>query len=348
MTKIAFRKDIQKNEFLNVLKGYERENFEVEVRYDPLLGNTSIYNKLLKGKVKVIFGNSDQSLVDEMVKASEKNCILCGDRIEKNTPKYPEEICPLGRIYEGEAVLFPNLFPIAKYHAVISISKAHFLRLSEFKPEIISNALTAAKIFIDSVYRNDSSCLFVTLNANYLFPAGASFVHPHLQLLISTMPYSHHKKLIDGCFEYYNTHKTRYFNDLLSEEKKIGERYISQKGNWHWLASFAPLGSNEIIGVHEFLNDFVALSDIDIKELAEGISEVLEYYERLSFLSFNFTIFSVRNSQNLKGFNCLIKLVTRQNLYQNYRNDDYYLQKILQSELMITLPEELASGLKKS
>ncbi|MBS4060979.1 MAG: hypothetical protein KG029_11320, partial [Bacteroidetes bacterium] len=55
---------------------------------------------------------------------------------------------------------------------------------------------------------------------------------------------------------------------------------------------------------------------------------------------------SVRSSSVERGFNCLIKIITRQNLYQNYRNDDYYLQKILHSELMISLPEELASGLK--
>ncbi len=346
MTKITFDKHLQKQEFLNIFKGYEREVFEVEVRHDPLLGNTSIYNKLLKGKIKVIFGTSDHGLIDEMVQASEKNCILCPDKIENNTPKYPEEISTTGRIYQGEAVLFPNLFPISKYHAVISVSKAHFLRLSEFSTEILSDALTAARIFVNSVYKNDISPLFITLNANYLFPAGASFVHPHLQLLISTVPYSYHKRLLDACDKYHNTNHSNYFNDLIIEEKMIDERYISQKGNWHWLASFAPSGSNEIIGIHEFMDDFEALSEHDIKQLSSGISEVLNYYEKMGFLSFNFTIFSVRNSQNQKGFNCLVKLITRQNLYQNYRNDDYYLQKILQSELMITLPEELASGMK--
>lgn len=348
MAKINFERHLQKQEFLNVLKGYDKESFEVEVRCDPLLGNTSIYNKLLKGKAKVLFGSSDEGLIDEMVRGSEKNCILCDGKIENNTPKYPEELSASGRIHQGEAILFPNLFPIAKYHAVISVSKAHFLRLGEFSPELISDAFTAAWIFANSVYKNDHLPLYITLNANYLFPAGASFVHPHLQLLITTIPYSYQKRLSDACRLYYKENNSNYHNDLIDEEKKIDERYISQKGNWHWIAPFAPSGSNEIIAVHEGQGDFGELSTADIMDVSSGISEALSFYEKMGFLSFNFTLFSVRNSPDEKGFNCLVKMMTRQNLYQNYRNDDYYLQKILHSELMISLPEELALGLKNS
>lgn len=43
---------------------------------------------------------------------------------------------------------------------------------------------------------------------------------------------------------------------------------------------------------------------------------------------------------------CVFKIVNRQNLYPNYRNDDYFLQKLLHSELVITPPEELASRLR--
>jgi hypothetical protein len=39
--------------------------------------------------------------------------------------------------------------------------------------------------------------------------------------------------------------------------------------------------------------------------------------------------------------------VNRQNLYPNYRNDDYFLQKLLQTELILTLPEDLAAEARK-
>ncbi|MBF0506921.1 MAG: hypothetical protein HQL09_08795 [Nitrospirae bacterium] len=40
------------------------------------------------------------------------------------------------------------------------------------------------------------------------------------------------------------------------------------------------------------------------------------------------------------------KIISRQNLYPDYRNDDYFLQKLLHSELIINLPEELAFKLR--
>lgn len=345
MSKISFDNHIETQEFLNVTKGYAREPFEVEIRFDPLLRNTSIYNKLLKGKIKVLFGISDQGLIDEMVKESQKGCILCNNKIETTTPKYPEELIESGRINFGESSLFPNLFPIGKYHAVIAISKAHFLRLGEFHPRLLADAFLAAQVFVRQVYNNDSSPLYVTLNCNYLFPSGSSMVHPHLQLLITTIPYSFHKRLSDACLAYYEQNNSNYFNDLILEEKKRNERYILNIGSWHFIASYAPSGSNEVIAVHESKSDISGLSTSDIHDIATGISKILGYYEKMGFLSFNFTFFSNRYS---KGFNCLLKIITRQNLYPNYRNDDYYLQKILQSELIIILPEELASGIKQS
>ena len=42
----------------------------------------------------------------------------------------------------------------------------------------------------------------------------------------------------------------------------------------------------------------------------------------------------------------MVKIVNRQNLYPNYRNDDYFLQKMLRTELVLNLPEELAGKAK--
>jgi hypothetical protein len=55
-----------------------------------------------------------------------------------------------------------------------------------------------------------------------------------------------------------------------------------------------------------------------------------------------FRSYSVRQPQAGEGHRCVLKIINRQNLYPNYRNDDYFLQKMLQTELIITQPEELA------
>ena len=346
MSKIKFENFDTELTLLNPFRDFSEESHTVKVRKDPLLGDISVYNPRLKDKVKFFFGDCDPDLVEELVEDSTKNCIFCGDMIGKNTPRYPSNLVPEGRIRTGEAVLFPNLFPIGKYHSVIRLSIAHFLKLSEFRPEIIENGLKAAQTFIKLVYNYDPSALFVAVNANYLFPSGATLVHPHLQMLITPTAYSYHERLIQASRSYHQEHGSEFYTDLIAEEMKRGERYVSRRGGWHWLTAFSPMGMNEVIAIHERESDFGLLSDTDLMILAEGISRVLFFYESLCHLSFNYSIFSVRGPSSQKSFRCLLKIISRQNLYPNYRNDDYFLQKLLHSELIINLPEELASGLR--
>ncbi len=346
MSRIRFENIETELTLLNPFKDFSEESHTVNVCKDPLLGDISVYNPRLKDKVKFFFGDSDPGLIERMVGESAKTCIFCPDRFEKNTPQYPSSLVPEGRVRVGEAVLFPNLFPISKYHSVIILTRSHFLRLSEFGHEIIENGLKAAQKFVNLVYKTDPSALFVAVNANYLFPAGATLVHPHLQMLVSPIAYSYHERLIQACRSYYHDNSSIYHLDLIHEEKDIGSRYVARAGGWHWLTAFSPMGNNEVIAIHEGESDFGLLSDTDLRTLADGISRVLAFYESLRHLSFNYSIFSVRKSASEKGFRCLLKMISRQNLYPNYRNDDYFLQKLLHSELIINLPEELASGLR--
>ncbi len=346
MEKISFESVESCFTILNPQQNFTEETHKVEVRKDPLLGDASVYNPFLRDKAKAFFGDNDPELVRRLVDESAKTCIFCGDRIEKITPKYPPTIVPEGRIRRGEAVLFPNLFAIGKYHAVIALSESHFLKLSEFTTEIIGDGLTVVRDFINAVYRNDESVQFATINANYLFPGGASLVHPHLQVLLTPVAYSYHARIIEACRSYHKRNLTTFHVDLLEEEKNRGIRYVAHLGNWHWITAFSPLGSNEVTAVHETVSDFTYLTDADIRALAKGISKVLAFYESLGHLSYNYSLYSVRQPQAGEGHRCVLKIVNRQNLYPNYRNDDYFLQKMLQTELIINLPEELAGKLR--
>ena len=347
MPEIKFVSYESETQILNPFTGFAEETHIVEVRTDPLLGDKSVYNSALKDKVKFFFGECDTVLIEKLVEDSAKTCIFCSGNIEKTTPRYPQNLIPEGRIRIGEAVLFPNLFPVGKYHSVIALSKAHFLKLSEFSPEIIVNGLRVAQQFVNTVYALDQDTAFVAVNANYLFPAGATLVHPHLQMLITPTAYSYHERLIKACNSYQRGNGSEYYPDLIEQERNIGTRYIAQTGKWHWMASFSPMGNNEIIAVHEIENDFGELTDPDLIKLASGISNVLSLYDELGHLSFNYSVFSAIKSHSAKGFRCMIKMISRQNLYPNYRNDDYFLQKLLQTELMINLPEELALKARK-
>ncbi len=346
MSKIRFEISGTNLTLLNPFRDFSEEVHTVEVRRDPLLGDISVYNPCLKDKVKFFFGDCDSGLVEKLIEDSAKNCIFCGDMVEKSTPRYPSNLVPEGRIRIGEALLFPNLFPIGKYHSVIRLSNAHFLKLSEFRPAIIENGLKAAQTFINLVYAHDPLASYAAVNANYLFPAGATLVHPHLQMLITPTAYSYHERLIRASQAYYQEHGSEFYPDLIEEEKRLGERYVAHRGAWHWLTAFSPMGNNEVIAIHEGESDFGLLSESDLATLAKGISRILSFYESHGHLSFNYSIFSGRDASSQNGFRCLIKIINRQNLYPNYRNDDYFLQKLLHSELIINPPEDLALELR--
>ena len=346
MSKIAFDSVERTFTILNPQADFKEETHCVVVRRDPLLGDTSVYNPFLENKARAFFGENDVALIEKLAQESAKTCVFCGDRIEKSTPRYPTELIPSGRIRVDEALLFPNLFSIGQYHAVVALCRAHFLKLSAYEPILIENGLMATQQFLKSVYARDESALFTTVNANYLFPAGASLVHPHLQMIITPLAYSYHARMLEACRNYYGTNGSAYHSDLIAEEKKTGVRYIADRGRWSWLTAYSPMGSNEIMAVHQEESDFVRMDTDDLRELAYGISKVLALYESLGHLSFNYTIFSVRQPHHRQGFRCLLKIVNRQNLYANYRNDDYYLQKMLQTELIINLPENLAGKMR--
>ncbi len=347
MGKIAFEKISSTFTILNPFNNFAPEEHRVEVRRDPLLGDMSIHNPYLKDKAKAFFGQNDPELVRRLAEESAGSCIFCGENVVSKTARYPSDIIPEGRIQKGSAVLFSNLFSVGAYHPVIAICGAHFLKLSEFTPRILADGFEAAQEFLRRVHRKDESAVFTTICANYLLPAGASMVHPHMQMLVTPVAYSYHGRMLDACRRYSERNGSSYYDDLVAEEKRIGERYVTQHNNWHWLASFSPMGSNELMAIHDKEADFEVLPATDLHDLAHGISKVLLLYERLGLLSFNYSLYSVRRNGRDRGQRCVFKIISRQNLYPNYRNDDYFLQKMLQTELIFNLPEELAVHLKK-
>lgn len=346
MAKISFESVSSTFTVLNPFNNFAAEEHQVEVRKDPLLGDTSVYNPFLKDKAKLFFGENDGELIKKLAEDSARTCIFCGENVVQKTARYPSDLIPEGRMRAGEAILFANAFSVGKYHPVIALSKAHFLKLSEFSPDLLTDGFKASQGFLRSVYSKDPSAVYATVNANYLFPAGASLVHPHLQMLITPVAYSYQARLLDASRLYHEKNGSSYFDDLIREEKRINSRSIAQKGGWHWVAAFSPMGSNEIMAVHERETDFGSLSESDLRDLSYGISKVLFFYEGLGRLSFNFALFSVKKGAEAKGFRSVFKIISRQNLYANYRNDDYFLQKMLQSELIFNLPEELADRLR--
>ncbi len=343
---ISFEKTFSTFTILNPFNGFAPEVHRVEVRRDPLLGDTSIYNPFLKDKAKAFFGDNDPDLIHKLSEETAKNCIFCGENLLQKTARYPEDILSGGRIRTGDAVLFANLFSVGAYHPVIALGSRHFLQPSEFEPGLLADGFRAAQDFLQHVYKRDDTARFSAVCANYLLPAGASLVHPHLQMLVTPVAYSYQARMNEAAGDWFRTSGRSFFDELVSQEETRGDRSVGRKGRWHWLAAFSPAGNNEITAIHEQESDFGDLPDKDISDLCEGIASVLHLYERLGHISFNYALYSVRQGAGTESIRCFFKIISRQNLYPNYRSDDYFLQKMLQAELIFNLPEDLAGQLR--
>lgn len=346
--KIRFEKHFQKSTFRNPLMGNQLDTQELEIRRDPLTGARSIFNPRLEDKVAVFFGPSDQALIDRLAQESAPKCFLCGDRWKQMTPTYPDSVIPGGRVQKGEAVLFPNLFPVYQVHAVIRVGSAHYLPLDQFPVSTVEEALWVFLEFARSLFRADPTVRFLTLNGNYLGPAGASIPHPHFQAVGGDLPFNFLELLLDRGRAYQARHSTCYWVDLVEEEKRLAKRYIGSSGPVEWISSYSPQGTNEIVGILPEKTSVLEFDEKDLAGLAQGFCAVLRGYHGLGVSTFNFALFSGPLDVQDKAFRCQLRIISRQNVYENYRTDDYFLQKLLRNELILNTPEFLASSIGKA
>ena len=112
MGKISFEKISSTFTILNPFNDFAPEEHRVEVRKDPLLGDTSVHNPYLKDKARAFFGDNDEELIKKLAEESAKGCIFCGENVLHKTARYPSDILSQGRLRVGEAVLFATLFSV--------------------------------------------------------------------------------------------------------------------------------------------------------------------------------------------------------------------------------------------
>ena len=343
--KIEFYKHIQNSTIHNPMMDKQLDTQALEIRKDPLTGAQSVFNPRLEDKVSMFYEKSDTALIEKLAEASRANCFLCGDTWKEITPTYPKDLIPEGRIQVGKAVLFPNIFPVAQIHAVIRVGDKHYVPLSEFDLQTVEDAFETSLELARKLIAAGMNVRYLTVNGNYLGPAGASIAHPHFQVVGGDVPFTYIEKIINLSRQYFQKHGTCYWSDLVDLEKEKKERYIGTTGSVEWLASFSPSGTNEVIGVMPKRDQFLELDRNDVSGMARGLVNVLSGYAEMGISTFNFSVYSGPLGERDDSFRCFIRIISRQNVYENYRTDDYFLQKLLDNELILTPPEILAKNL---
>jgi galactose-1-phosphate uridylyltransferase len=343
MTRIAFESLKQTAIFHNPLKDGNLDKQEIEVRLDPLTGHQSIFNAGLEGKTSMLFPETDYDYLEMQAERTRGQCFLCDGKWQKTTPRYDSKLVREGRMMQGEAVLFPNLFPLAAYHAVVMLGNKHFRPLNDLPASLLRDALSLSVKFMRLCHEADKDMKYFTINGNYLLPAGASVFHPHLQILGSPFPGSHERLLHKLSHEYYREHGSCYWLDLAETEKQTGKRWLGEIGESSWFTAYSPMGTHEVNAVWRKASHFLEWDKGDVNAMAEGLSRVLTAYHAMKCSTFNFSCFCAPMDGDHPEFRCFLRLINRQNMAANYRTDDFYLQKLLKNEIVVQLPERLAT-----
>jgi UDPglucose--hexose-1-phosphate uridylyltransferase len=317
----------------------------IEYRSDPLTARTSVICESLLRKFSILYGRTDHDFVHKLVKESRPNCFFCAPTVYSATPKYPNNLCVDGRIENKTSILFPNLFPTSALHAVLTWPNHHYLAPNQFTPELIKDAFNLAGPFAEAVSAVMPEVNYLSVNCNYMPPAGGSIIHPHFQVVGYVEPPYIPQHIIQAADQWYKTEKRNYWDMLCTAEKTEGKRWIAKHGSWSWIAPWSPVGANEVMGIHESSPGICNLNKSDWCDLAEGLHKVLSFYSDNDCSSFNFFI-AGGCSDNRISQRCIIRLVTRQNVRAGYRNDEYFLQKFHGVELIVRTPESLAEDLQ--
>ena len=254
-----------------------------------------------------------------------------------------EEIVPGGRILIGRAIGFPNLNPIGTYGNVVVLWQDHFLNLDQFTPQIYEDGLSVAIEIAKRTMAFDPNARYWQINQNFLFPAGSTILHPHLQVIGDPIPTNEMELLLNTGSSYHKRNKTIYWNDLIQIEQGLGERYITKIGKIHWFVSYAPIGFNEVCGSVEGHGSITTLSKEEISSLTQGIVSTLKYYDEKDLNSFNFSIYSISGEPTHQ---LLIRIISRTPIQPYYPND-WTSFKVLQSEPTSNIiPEDLCREIR--
>ena len=315
----------------------------VEYRIDPLTSGQSRINPKRAKRAKQTENNVEQKGI---ISRSKTQCIFCPNQIEKQTTEFPIDICQTGRIKEGETTIFPNLYPFAENHAVGVITTEHFLDLDQFTEELLKDNLVASRDYILSINANNHKARFPTYIWNYMPPSAGSIIHPHVQIMVDTEPIPEIKKFLQKSKKYFQNNKKNYWQVLVEDEKKLGQRYIGGSDMLSLIVSFAPRGFNEVQFIFQGIS---SLSELTLKLIDDFVSclvKLLNGYKELGVGAFNLVTYSSAVNQNHEYYWLNMKLISRPFPKGVYTNDTGPMERLYDVWVIDTLPEMVAEKLR--
>ncbi|MEM4700462.1 MAG: hypothetical protein QXT74_05945 [Candidatus Nezhaarchaeales archaeon] len=343
---MMFRKEVRRAVILNPLHDFKPEEQILERRFDALTGLSTF---VVRGRLQYVkhFFNTDRALLERLAEASRPNCPFCPERVESLTPKFPPELCEEGRVRLGRCVAFPSLHAHSDVNAVVVLGPRHLAYPEDFEPSLIAEGLQTGLEVMKRVWRVRRDLANGVLIMNYLPPGGSSIIHPHMQVLMTNVPFNL-QRLLDGkSYEYFLLASRNYWQDLIEYERREGERFITEGRYVAWLVPYAPLRFFEVWAVFKEPLDPVKLGPEHLEEIASGVPKVLSFYREKGATCFNLALILPPLGVAQGHFNPQLRMCARMGLSEPFLNDFWSLSALLHESEVYEAPEDYAAELRK-
>ncbi len=312
-----------------------------EIRTDPLTGRTARICHFMKLQW-------EKPDFQALVAGTEAWCPFCPEKVLEVTPCFPRDLIPEGRLQKNDMVLFPNIAPYDSIGAVATFGARHYIPMTAFEPAQMASTFALALEFFRRVEASGHpESVYHLINWNYMPPAGSTLIHPHLQVFSSSSAPNLMRQELEASKRYQENQGSNYWDDLVTAERKSGERYLGKIGRTHWTTAFAPLGvAGDVLAVAEDARSTLELTDQDLLDIAAGLTRVMAAYDRMGIYSFNMNFFTGTKTDAHFRFHLLFS--PRTFFSQKLGTPDIgALRNLFNETLCMAYPEEINQLLKQ-
>lgn len=276
------------------------ENQEIIKIINKWTGESTLFNSIRADRpgIKGTDLEKEKNLIFNLIRKSAKDCDFCHP--EKYTP---EDI--FGRVKGEYSITASNL---AKYDVWSSLVIFNNHNPLKFTLEEFSDYLDTGFAWFGVVNNQKPKFRYPFFIWNCLSRAGASQVHGHCQILMSTEPYANVKNLMKTYYKYKKETGNDYFQDLYLIHSSLG---LSKKhGDICFFTSITPLKEKEVI----IISSKNPSKDFEAKKT---IFKVLRcFIDILGVFSFNLSI-SCPPMDNKEELPYVIRIVDRGSLLKS-------------------------------
>ncbi len=271
----------------------------------------------------------ERSELAGLIKGSE------GDQFCDSLSRTPEDV--FGRIFGKSCVTASNVAKYDGFHGMVIFNEHDPLQITE---EGISDRIDTALEWAKKAQQTEGECRNFFLMWNCLWRSGASIIHGHMQMTLSSgMHYAKVEALRRASKLYELTYGSNYFDDLYRIHNRLGLGLEVEEVRI--IAYLTPIKEREVMIFSKAL-------DRSFKKMLYRVLEC--FVHKMGVESFNVAIYmppiGIEKDQDWVGFPTVARVVDRGDT--SNKTCDIGAMELYASSVISTDPYIVASALKSS